>query len=139
MAKTNVPMEAEHSQHVDRPKQTKPTTPAIKKSPGKPSQSRNIPIRMGANRVWNKVRPKKGVAGAGISKQSKIENFAKLTAVPDINYDNKTAHLAPGVPNNSATQKGYLPADAKPKITRGGSTDIGTANAYPAEAHTTYD
>jgi hypothetical protein len=133
-------MEKNHSQHADMgPKTSKPTTPAIKKSPGMPTKSRDVPMRTGAARVWNQVRPKKGAGGAGISKESKIKNFAKLTAVPEIDYSGKTAHLAPGVPDNSATQKGYLPADAKPKIIRGGSTDIGTEGAYPAEAHTSYD
>ena len=134
-------METDHSQHRDMgPKSSKPTTPQLKVSPGKPSKSRNIPMRMGAARVWNKVRPKKGVQGAGISKISKIKNFNKATAVKQPDYSGKTAHLAPKVPNNFATQNGYLPVGKRPKIVRGGSTDIGSGGgAYPAEAHTTYD
>lgn len=134
-------MEKDHSQHADMgPKVSKPTTPPIKVSPGKPSKSRNIPTRMGAARVWNRVRPKKGVQGAGIKRESKIKNFAKLTAVKQPDYSGKKAHLAPGVPNDFACNNGYLPAGKKPKITRGGSVDIGSGGgAYPAEAHTSYD
>lgn len=148
MAKTSQPMEADHSQHTDSPQKPKPTTPAVKTSAvktsaGKPTQSRTVPIRMGAKRVWNKVRPKEGRAGRGVAKISKLKNFVNdpATTVKQPDYSGKTAHFAPGVPNTAEIRNGYLAPGAKPKKIRGGSTDIGTEGSYDgaAEAQTAYD
>ena len=81
------------------------------------------------------------MAGRGVAKISKIENFAKLTAVPEPDRGKAGTHFAPGVPNNAAIRNGYLPAGAKPEMKRGGSTDIGTEHSYDgaAEAQTSYD
>jgi hypothetical protein len=88
------------------------------------------PCPLGASRVWNKVRPKEG-----LDAKSRISNFndggeKKYTQKPK---------FAPKVPDVPLTRKGYCGPNEKPTIKRGGSGDVGTADAYPAEAHTSYD
>lgn len=136
---TKIPMETNHSQHMDMgPKTSKPTTPSVKSSPGKPTQSRNTPMPLGTGKIWNKTRPKKGVQGAGIKAESKIKNFAKLTAVKQPDYSGLKEHFAEGVPNTAEIRNGYTaPRKGSGKI-RGGSTDTGSAGATPAAAHISY-
>ena len=115
----------------------KATSPQVKKTKAKnyvKTSDTTAGERNHAPRVWNKVRPKKGVAGAGIKAVSKIKNFAKLTAAPPINYAPESAHFAPGVPNTAAIRKGYTPPGTTSKKIRGGATDT----EGDAPAHTTY-
>jgi len=106
-----------------------PTSPDITRTKTAPiPNTMPSPEPMHARRVWNKVRPHKGVT-------SKISKFSDGG---EKKYPTKP-HLAPGVPKNEMTTKGYTSPDAKIGITRGGSGDVGVAGAYPAEAHTSYD
>lgn len=110
-----------------------PTTPKVKITKTTPTSNDPQPAtRMGATRVWNKVRPKKGVQGAGVKSISKIKNFEKLTKVPDIDYSDKTAHFAPKVPNTAAVRNGYTPPGKGTKHIRGGGTD--TEGDAPAQS-----
>ena len=87
------------------------------------------PCPMGSRRAWNKARPKKG-----IEEKSQIKKF---NDGGEKSYPSKP-HLAPGVPKNEGTIKGYVGADARPGMTRGGSGDLDSGN-YPAGAQTSYD
>ena len=112
---------------------SKPTSPPIQTF----SATAPIPNTMpdpcptGARRVWNKNRPKRA-----IQSKSRISNHDDGGTKT---YPQKP-HLAPGVPKTKLTQKGYCGPNEKigKKKMRGGSVDVGTANAYPAEAHTSY-
>lgn len=108
---------------------SKPTTPPITKSKTAPlPNTMPDPVPLGARRIWNKVRPHK-------APESTIRTFSDGG---EKKYNIKPK-FAKGVPNNEMTRKGYTGPDARPGITRGGSGDVGSAGAYPAEAHSSYD
>lgn len=80
-------------------------------------------------KAWNKTRPKKGIDATS---QIKKFNDGGETSYPT------KPHLAPGVPKNQATTKGYLPPGAKTGLKRGGSGDLDDGS-YPAGAQVSYD
>jgi len=71
------------------------------------------PCPKGSRRVWNKARPHK-----------KVESTIKTFADGGEKKYNQKPHLAPGVPKNEGTIKGYLSPNAKPKMTRGGGGGV---------------
>lgn len=115
------------SPHTDAP--VKATTPDIQASKTAPlPNTMPDPCPTGARRVWNKSRPKKG-----IESKSRI---AKFNDGGETSYPQRPK-LAPGVPRNQATTKGYLPPGAKTGLKRGGSSDLDDGT-YPAGAQTSY-
>jgi hypothetical protein len=107
--------------------------PKLKKTKTKPSA--NVPeleaeTPLHARRVWNEVRPHQKVT-------STIKSFSDGG---ERSYPQKP-HLAPGVPKNQMTTKGYTSPDAKPKKSRGGSgysSELASDGDYGVGGHTSY-